>query len=325
MAQQVPSTWQLPPAGGREFEYLKSWIAARSPEGSPGTGRALGEEFEHLFTHIFNKSQDGISIHALDFTIVGVNTTIRDWYAQARPLVGRKCFEAYHGRSSPCENCPSEAAVRTGRPQIGVVPYQVSGEARGDQELSVFPLLDDSRRVLCVLEYVRDITDLQRDARLVENLKRRIQLQEHTLHEQETALEVLLRQGGRLHERLTQEIALSLDTMVLPLVARLRARLAGTELARDLALLEQRLVEISSAPSCRLSRALRALTAREQEVATLVRSGRTSKEIAAELRISAKAVDFHRTNIRRKLGLGKGTGSLQSVLLELEYPSSSPE
>jgi DNA-binding CsgD family transcriptional regulator len=309
-------------ASAGDLDYLKSWIACRSTAEHAGPPRETGQ-LEQFLTHVFNKSKDGISIHALDFTIVGVNTTMRDWYAHARPLVGRKCFEAYHGRQRPCPGCPAEAAVRTGQPQLRMVPYQVSGRSLGDQELSTFPLFDDDRQLLCVLEYVRDVTSLHRDARIVENLKRRIQLQEHTLHEQETALQVLLRQAPKVEERIGEEIALNLEALVLPLVARLKANCIGQEPARDLAVLEQRLVEIASARSGRLSRALRTLSAREREVALLVRLGRTSKEIAGELRITAKSVEFHRTNIRRKLGLAKAGGSLQAELLELEHPSST--
>ncbi len=309
-APQGPTTT---PAAGRDFGYLKSWIAARSA----GDGGRLTEELEQFLTHIFNRSKDGISILALDFTIVGVNTTMQDWYAQAHPLVGRKCFDAYHGRDRPCESCPFEAAIRTGQPQIGIVPYDVSGKALGDQELSVFPLFDDGQQAFCGVEYVRDITSLERDARILENLKRRIQFQEYTLHEQETALAVLLRQAPKVEQRIAEEIAQNLDALVMPIVARLKARCAGTEAAGEVALLEQRLIEIASASAHRLSESLRALSAREREVATLVRQGRTSKEISELLRISPKAVDFHRTNIRRKLGLGTASGTLESLLREL--------
>jgi len=57
----------------------------------------------------------------------------------------------------------------------------------------------------------------------------------------------------------------------------------------------------------------------EQEVRVEV-----DPERAAALGVSAKAVDFHRTNIRRKLGRGRGGGSLQALLQELEHPRAPP-
>jgi DNA-binding NarL/FixJ family response regulator len=45
------------------------------------------------------------------------------------------------------------------------------------------------------------------------------------------------------------------------------------------------------------------LTPREREITQLVAEGRTNKQVAAVLRISAKTADTHRTNIMRKLNL----------------------
>lgn len=49
------------------------------------------------------------------------------------------------------------------------------------------------------------------------------------------------------------------------------------------------------------------LTDREREVLILTAKGHTNREIAELLYISPKTVDFHRTNLMRKLGLHKRT------------------
>lgn len=48
------------------------------------------------------------------------------------------------------------------------------------------------------------------------------------------------------------------------------------------------------------------LTAREYQVAVLIKEGLSSKEIADQLFITKKAVDYHRANIRKKLNLSPG-------------------
>jgi DNA-binding NarL/FixJ family response regulator len=45
------------------------------------------------------------------------------------------------------------------------------------------------------------------------------------------------------------------------------------------------------------------LSMREREVLQLIAEGRATKEIASLLAISAKTVEFHRENIKRKLGV----------------------
>lgn len=50
------------------------------------------------------------------------------------------------------------------------------------------------------------------------------------------------------------------------------------------------------------NRSRRLLTAREREILKLVAHGSTSQEIAAELGLSVRTVEFHRANILRKTG-----------------------
>ncbi len=59
------------------------------------------------------------------------------------------------------------------------------------------------------------------------------------------------------------------------------------------------------------------LTPREFQVASLIKEGKTSKEIAQILGIEKGSIDTHRKNIRKKLGLNRAS-NLQSHLHFLE-------
>lgn len=56
------------------------------------------------------------------------------------------------------------------------------------------------------------------------------------------------------------------------------------------------------------------LSAREREVLHLIADGLSAKEIAAELKISAKTVEAHRTSLMRKLGARKATELVRYAL-----------
>ena len=61
------------------------------------------------------------------------------------------------------------------------------------------------------------------------------------------------------------------------------------------------------------------LSARECEIANLVRLGMSNKEIARQLNIALCTVEYHRANVREKLGLKKGDcANLSTVLLSLK-------
>jgi PAS domain S-box-containing protein len=61
------------------------------------------------------------------------------------------------------------------------------------------------------------------------------------------------------------------------------------------------------------------LSTRECEVANLVRLGMSNKEMARQLNIALCTVEYHRANVREKLGLKKGDcANLSTVLLSLK-------
>ena len=62
------------------------------------------------------------------------------------------------------------------------------------------------------------------------------------------------------------------------------------------------------------------LTEREQEVARLVAQGKTTKEAASVLGVSAKTLDKHRTNMMRKLDLHDAVSVTRYVILSGQVP-----
>jgi hypothetical protein len=64
------------------------------------------------------------------------------------------------------------------------------------------------------------------------------------------------------------------------------------------------------------------LTPTEAKVAALVREGLANKEIAGALRLTVRAVEFHRYNIRKRLGLRKTKFNLRQYLGSNSQPAS---
>ena len=59
------------------------------------------------------------------------------------------------------------------------------------------------------------------------------------------------------------------------------------------------------------------MTAKELQVATLVREGKANKEIADLMSVSLNTIEIHRYNLRKKLGLRNKKVNLRSYLLSL--------
>lgn len=113
------------------------------------------KEKEILLSHVFGSVQDGISILDTDLTIKYVNSAMEKWYEKNMPLVGKKCYEAYHNRKKPCDPCPSLRCMKSGKMEREII----SDPFKQYIELFSYPIKDDSGNVTGVVEFVRDITE----------------------------------------------------------------------------------------------------------------------------------------------------------------------
>ena len=151
-------------------------------------------ESQTFLSNVFRSIQDGISVLDTEMNIVRANETMEWWYAHAMPLAGKKCYEAYHGRSEPCEMCPALRTLKTGAGAFYVFPrIGRGGNVNGWLDLHTFPLVDAATgEHKGVIEYARDVTERKRveDAlqesedkhkTLLENLPQRIFLKDKNL------------------------------------------------------------------------------------------------------------------------------------------------
>jgi DNA-binding CsgD family transcriptional regulator len=60
------------------------------------------------------------------------------------------------------------------------------------------------------------------------------------------------------------------------------------------------------------------LTPQEIQISNLIKQGKTIKEVATIMSLSTKTIEFHRTNIRKKLGLKSRKDNLRTHLLSFE-------
>jgi len=122
---------------------------------------AAAREGERFLSSVFSSIQDGISVLDKDLNILRVNQTMENWYSHKMPLVGKKCYDAYHGRRAQCDSCPSIRTIESGKSAYEVVPKTgPEGDIMGWLDLYSFPMRDSKTGELSgVIEYVRDITD----------------------------------------------------------------------------------------------------------------------------------------------------------------------
>jgi PAS domain S-box-containing protein len=109
---------------------------------------------------IFDGIGDQLSIQSPDFTILRVNKAVTERYAATyQELIGRKCYDAYYQRTSPCENCPLLMTLETKQPASAVLRFP---ETEKVQKIHSYPVSDEFVKILYLIEYVKDVTEEQR-------------------------------------------------------------------------------------------------------------------------------------------------------------------
>jgi len=153
-----------------------------------------------------------------------------------------------------------------------------------------------------------------------ERKQAQLQLELHAeeLENANTALRVLLKQVNENKTDMESKVLDNFARLVKPYIDTLEANLANTPQQEYIKVIQENIKKITSAFSQKLSSSYIGLSPREIQVADLVRHGRTNKESAGVLNVSINAVEFHRNNLRRKLGIQNKKVNLRTYLLSMD-------
>ncbi|WP_207105379.1 PAS domain-containing protein [Mycolicibacterium sp. P9-64] len=151
-------------------------------------------------------------------------------------------------------------------------------------------------------------TDVTESRRLQHDLEASdVELRARTaaLDDMNTALTVLLEQRDRDRKSLEARVADNIRELVLPVLEGVRRSLAPAPDAIRLDGVRDTLEKVTREllPGQAEQPYYTHLTRRENEIASLIRAGKTTHEIAEALVLAPATVTSHRRNIRRKLGL----------------------
>ncbi|MFZ4441496.1 MAG: response regulator, partial [Syntrophales bacterium] len=137
------------------------------------------------------------------------------------------------------------------------------------------------------------------------------------LEQTNTALHVLLRNREEELRQTEQKIVANLQKLVLPYIAELKELGLSPGQANHVEIIDTNLQQVIDPFLQNLAARFSAFTPREIQIANLIKDGKTSKEIATLVKVAPHSVEFHRNNIRKKLGLGGKKTNLHSFLLTL--------
>jgi PAS domain S-box-containing protein len=277
------------------------------------------EDSERQKNAILDASAARIRLADTDMRIIWANHAHeRDLNIRPEDIIGKHCYTVFVQRNTPCPECPSKKALSSGKIEHAVLtrPSQNSEKEIYLDSYAV-PLKDKAGKILSCVHITHDITKRVSAEKALQAREKELRRKAINLKITNIALQVLLKQREDDKRELEENMLSNTEQLILPYIEKLRntglSDLQKTYL-RDL---EKRLKDITSPFLRTLSSTCLNISPSEMHVATDIKEGKTTKEIAESMNLSIRAIEFHRNNLRDKLGLKHKKVNLRSYLLSL--------
>lgn len=282
---------------------LPDWIYVPELESSITQAETLEDFLNNntILLTILNNINEGISILNTDLQIVFMNKPMLHWYSYP-DNPGRhkiKCYRLFHSARRPCENCPAIICLNTDKPHSAVVGFRQSTEKYGQVQIHVAPIHNARGEIVLLLEYVQNLTIQNYSLASLEDLSQEF----HLLETQNKLLLNSLTQKEKQYQELLNIIERNHEEHIRPVLNYLKKQLPEKDYELVSSIIEQSFSPLLPSARDAAVPPAQQLTSREYQVAVLIKKGLSSKEIADQLFITKKAVDYHRANIRKKLNL----------------------
>ena len=257
-------------------------------------------------------------IDALNHKVISTNGA-----AQKLGIIGdTTCYALFHNSDKPCNSpqhpCPMEIIKKTKKPTtVEHIHYDKHGNTF-PVEIHAYPVFDYDDNVCQMIEYTLDITNRKKTETALKQRETDLRDKAKNLEEVNTALKVLLRRREEDKKELEEKVLFNVKELVEPYLKKLKKTKLNARQKTYLKILEENLNDIISPLMSGISIGLLNFTPTEIQVANLVRLGKTTKEIAEMLNLASKTIEFHRDNIREKIGIKNRKINLRTHLLSLQ-------
>ncbi|HEY3275115.1 MAG TPA: PAS domain S-box protein [Syntrophorhabdaceae bacterium] len=164
---------------------------------------------------------------------------------------------------------------------------------------------------------VDDVTERKRAEEALRKRERDLEIESIRLEEANAALRVLLRHRDEDKTALENAVMDNVRELVLPYIEKLKSLHPGGTQAAYLTILEENLNSVFSPFLQKMNALYARFTPTEVQVANLIKSGKTTKEVAELMNVSAGTVNSHRNSVRNKLGLRNKQINLRTYLMSL--------
>ena len=184
-----------------------------------------------------------------------------------------------------------------------------------DVEYSASLIRDQDGEPLAMFGAFVDITKRKTAQRTTKKKQQELITKSKELEEVNAALRVLLKKRAEDKNELEDKVVSNVKKLVEPYLEKLQKSKLNERQKTYIEIIQANLNDIISPFARNVSSAYYRLTPQEIQIADQIKQGKTNKEIAAIMTLSLKTIEFHRTNIRKKLGLKNRKANLRTHLM----------
>lgn len=197
--------------------------------------------------------------------------------------------------------------------EVRTYPVQINGK---DTVLGIARDVTKRKAVEQELKKAHDELEKRVQDRTVElaETNRKLQSKTTNLEEANTALKVLLKRRDADRIELEEKVLFNIKELILPYIDKVKTSALDDRQKMFLEIIESNLHDIVAPFIQGISSRFLRLTPMEIQVANLIKQGKTTKEIAGIQSLSPKTIEFHRENIRKKVGIKNQKINLRTYL-----------
>ena len=177
-----------------------------------------------------------------------------------------------------------------------------------DVEYSATIIRDDFGEPLAMFGSFFDITERR-------TAQRELKKRQKELEDINATLRVLLKKREEDKIELENRVLSNVDALIEPYLEKFQDSRLNDRQKDYLKIIRTNIKDIISPFAQNLSSNYYRLTPQEIQIASHIKRGKTTKEIAAIMNLSPKTIEAHRTNIRKKLGLKTSKTNLKTQLM----------
>lgn len=205
-----------------------------------------------------------------------------------------------------------------GRDVLFGISRDITERKKSEMEMKLYhEKLEDMVHVR-TKELTKAYEQLKQENEVRRNTEVELDRRRQELEEMNTALRVILKQREEDKATIEVNVMSNHKVSILPYLEILERSNLNDDQKTFLSIIKSNLNVITSTFSRKISSGSLGLTTNEQKVASLIKEGKTSKEIAGLLNVSITTVNAYRRKIRVKTGLRNADINLRSFLQSLE-------